>query len=262
MTIAAGVLQEESVVLAADTLHITGGIPIYKTKLFDLDHRDSITVSIAGAGDSDFIKTIAQKIDSSLPGAASLDDLARVVEDENLKFHRKHVFKHPGKAEDKPEYDLLIAACEPKEKKMRLLKTTRGTTLQVHSYEFIGIGSPVANAFATGIFSPMISHIEAECFAMYGIHQAKKFDQNCGGDTEVIGIQIDGRRVRFRQHYIKKVEEYFDAFTADFKDFMLPAELDEFESEHVLGDMLKETVRKWTRMRAELRKLHDDHYLY
>jgi hypothetical protein len=261
MTIAAGLLQEENIVLAADTLHITGGVPVYGTKLFHLAPRKSLTVSITGSGDSEFMKTIAQKIDKALPESATLDELAKIVDEENFKFHKHHVFKHPSKAEDKPEYDLLIAASAPYEKKLCLFKTTRGAFFRVDTYEFIGIGAPVANAFANGIYGREMPLIEAECFALYGIHQAKKFDPNCGGDTQAVVIQLDGRRTVLSNQYIKRAGEYFDAFTQDFKELVLPSSSKEFESEYVLGNTLKHAFNKWIKMRDELRKIHDEHFL-
>ena len=260
MTIAAGFFCKEGIVLAADTKYTTGGLVVYGDKLFNLPEKKGFTVSIAGAGDVDFIKAVTNEIDDCLPDSATLDELTEIVEDQNSSFQRDYVFPNPSPPNEKPDYSLLVGISVASEG-TRLLKTSRDTTTKVDGCEIIGTGYPVAQAFLKGMFTRDMPIEEVEYLAMYAVHKAKLFDEGCGGKIDCVSMVCNGPRRNISQRIIKKTEEYFEHFNEAFTSLIIPPPHQYQDESVVLGEMLNNYVRDLLKLRQELREMRDwDYY--
>ncbi|MGC2544639.1 MAG: hypothetical protein WA426_02245, partial [Silvibacterium sp.] len=108
MTIAAGFLCPDGIVLCADSEVSTDLEKFDESKIFTLNERSlsGPTVIFAGSGWFDFVKMTVDKIMTRASFASHAYEIEEIVEQTILEVHRKHVRYYP--AEQKPFFNLLI----------------------------------------------------------------------------------------------------------------------------------------------------------
>lgn len=191
MTIAAGILCEEGVVLAADG-RMTGPTGKYSgRKIFPIT-RAGLTVLLAGSGpDVVFLRRVRDELDHRLVDGMSADDAAAQLELGLDEVFSKHIRPSP-RAQDLQLLQFLAAiwsagyGCS-------LYQTSETVVSRVTDrVACIGYGQDLGHYIAAS-FSMLTMHIRGcEILAAYLIEQAKEHVNYCGGTTRLMTLLVDG----------------------------------------------------------------------
>jgi len=258
VTVAAGVLCDAGIALAADMKYEDPGGSGYCHTLFNLRKRSGFTASIVGTGDYDLIDAIVGEFDNCLPDAASLDELAGIVADRNLQYRERPLPRSPDPVRMPLDYSLLLGLASPAEG-VRLLKMDRGGTQRVERFEIIGGSQEPAQTFVRNMYSKDMPIEEAEYLAIYAVYKGKTAEEGSPGETDCTAILADGTRKTLSARIVKQTEEYIEAFTHAF-DIKLPPALWYNDETGVLEAMLKDYILDLLRRRQELRELRKADY--
>ena len=244
VTIAIGFRCTDGVVLAADTEYNVGNSKVHATKIFELQPRQDFRVVFTGAGDASYMKMAVEKIDQAMPtGNQTILEIKDTIEKINAQIHKKHIYPFPGKAAEKPFYQLL-AAIWTKGQRTRLIKTSETSLSEVPEYECLGYGD-LANYLASVHYSSTITTQEAMLLAVYSVSLSKKHVPSCSGNTNVAIVTNDGQIDRPLDSQISAAEIYFKEFEQSIADLMvtcLSADSTEEEIDNII-EMLRDTVK-------------------
>lgn len=194
MTIAAGFVCDDGVVLCADT-ELTSTYKQQGQKLW-LHEKANLSVAVSGAGDYTLLKLANDAIRDRLSGNMSGNRvLHSVIEPVIRSIHEDHIDRAPD-WRVLQGYDLaLLVAVKTRRIGVQLYETSRTGVAEVRDYRCVGAGSPVANYIAGTMFSPSLSSFWCQAFAAYLIQQTKAYGLDCGGGSSVVVIRKDGPSV-------------------------------------------------------------------
>lgn len=260
VTIASGFKCPDGIVLATDTEYTTAYAKTYAPKLFTCAPQQDFIVCLAGAGDADYMKMAAERIDEALPGTKpTFDSIRYAIETANTSIYKKHVYPYPGKSDEKPWYDLMAAVwvrdnTPPTERLLgegkettRLFKLTRTSITKVDSYSFLGTGEYLANYLARLHWSFGLTLKEAEALAVYVIKRVKTHVPYCGGDTKIATLSSSGVLERPPATQVSLGESYFSDFEEIISNMMVNS-IQEYADEEIiksLADGLTETILRY-----------------
>lgn len=189
MTIAAGIVCSDGILICADTEHTQGDAKFQRGKVFSED-KDKLIVT--GSGDAEFIKVgydkLANKIRFKLPADSS--EARTLVENATSSLYKHTQF---------------IVAIRCANDEIALIKTTSfgdGAFLETH-YAAIGSGVPIFEYWAQYFLfaKPMTLDI-ASLLMMFMLRETKGAGVGCGGRTEVYKMpRHAGALVRSRSLY-------------------------------------------------------------
>jgi|HubBroStandDraft_1064217.scaffolds.fasta_scaffold07007_2 hypothetical protein len=147
-------------------------------------------ISIAGAGDSHYVKAISQKMSRMFDKfTGSLDELEFKIGETTLNFYNESVLPFVGRLQDHnvPTYHLLIAATH--EGNERLWCVDRLAVTDEALFDCIGIGKPVADSLLNRLW-PLYPTLDSlAILAAYVIYKAKSSVDGCGLKTEIRFMQ-------------------------------------------------------------------------
>lgn len=258
MTAAVGMVCEDGVVLATDSMFKVGDNVTYGDKIYPLLQRPWLAGAVAGAGAVGFIKSVKEKIDDALPPrAVPITAVKASIDAANKEFYERHVLTHPN-PEWRPYYGLLIAVSSPSSGHA-LLHTDQNSCIEVQGIELEGTGGVTAEPYK-GLWRKDIPAFEAELAAIFMVKYAKIYDaQNCGGNTKVFCLYAHSL-FELDQAYIKSAEDYFEHFSNSSLGLLLPADIDaELDEQFFTGGIrgLHEDLRH---RRTEFRRWHRSAY--
>jgi hypothetical protein len=258
MTIAVGLLYEDGIVLASDTMYRTGGIANYGEKIYPLSPRPGLKVLVGGAGTVGFIRAAAEKIDNALPQhVPSLIGVQAIIESANKTFYEGFVLPH-GQAGQRPDYALLVAVSHHQDGNL-LLCTTESAVTTVSTYELLGSGGITAEPYKS-LWRRDMPDFEAELAAIFLVKYAKVYDaENCGGETRVFTFH-GSYLSQLDTGYISAGEDYFTWFNQFAMSMILPADIGALDEEMFEGDIRK-LVEELKHRRADLIRWHPHAYL-
>lgn len=192
MTIAAGFVHKDGVLLCSDTQQEGGATKFHgpKVGVTDIPYGK---IAFAFAGHCDFATTAIQSCVSRLrkvSAADTINALTVVVEAE----YRRLVFNHPCFLTDPGiPYWLLISLWQ------RSTKSTSLWVTQEHSlhscFEFfrpVGIGTDLANVIVRPFIGDDLTEEGVMALAAYMMARVKDTVSGCGGVSQYIAIRNDG----------------------------------------------------------------------
>jgi hypothetical protein len=223
MTIAAGYVCPEGVVLCADTEELRGEYKFRTPKLIVLPESEDATrikVVFAGAGDGYFIdKLVAEMWKAALHSSGGIDQAVDAMEDAILRIHQKFWPVYP--AAERPQADLLFAALVGGE--IRLYKATGPIVNEVEGYELTGIGDVLARYIAARTYKDNLSLQEAAVLATYTLEQAKEYVDGCGGESHVVLLFKTGKHRRLDFMKITALNTMLRSYEQSAMQLMLAA---------------------------------------
>lgn len=189
MTIAAGFLYQDGVLLCADT-ELTGwSMKLNDTKLGYIDRGD-ITVGVACAGNTAFSVAAMQKCFRALSDAP-VEEFLGIIERTLEREYRKVVYRHPNQGTDPGlQYWHLVAMGGGGETGLYL--TEQATIREVHTYACIGLGEAFAHQLLSGNFRPDMRERDALSLASWVVGNVKSRVPGCGGATQFLIFRKDG----------------------------------------------------------------------
>ncbi len=179
MTVAAGFVCKDGVILCADTEVTTGNTGKYQQS--KVVHLHGVSYAVY-AGDVAFVAEIAPQLRARIRATKSISALATDVGAEWKRCFTEHYTK-PPKSEKTFAY-LLLTLWDPD--RVKLYSALARNFYEVGTFEIFGTGADVARAAVAPFYTPDIKVEDATVLGIYGISQAKKYAQLCGGETEVV----------------------------------------------------------------------------
>ncbi len=180
MTIAAGFLCPDGIVICADSEVTTDFEKFEESKIFTLHHEidtPNHTAVFAGSGWLDFVKMTVDKIMRRALFVSDAHEIEEIVEQTILEVHRKHIRYYP--AEPKPYFSLLVGIRD--DNGVRLLLTAGTSVRRITQYACIGIGDTLANYLCRGLMPQQEPSEEAALLAVQILDQVKNNVPGCGG---------------------------------------------------------------------------------
>lgn len=180
MTIAAGFLCDEGIIIAADREVQADADKYEESKIFTL-HPDSVDMNpaavFAGSGWLDFVKMAVDKISRESAGVSHTYEIETIIEKTILEIHRKHIRYYP--TSPKPYFTLIIGLRD--ESGLILLETAGTSIVRVRRQVCIGAGKTLGS-YLSRVLSPTDLSLEATAtVATQIIDQVKKNVPECGG---------------------------------------------------------------------------------
>ena len=189
MTIAAGLLCREGVLLAADTEHTSWQTKSHASKIEIIPFQDG-KVGLAGAGNTAFVSSAIRKFRDALTRTKTTDPLA-IIESVHEKEYRRNVLKHPNHATEQDlHYWFLIGLWRGD--KTKLYVTSLTAVADVAGFDCIGVGEPLASHIIGPAYSTGMQYSEALPIVAYALAHVKEHVRECGGVTTVRFIANDG----------------------------------------------------------------------
>jgi hypothetical protein len=254
VTIAAGFVCEEGVLLCADTEHTGWTSKFHDSKL---DHFEipGGKIAFALAGHSSFAWSAIQKCRDRLQGVAPQDivvELEQLLETE----YRRHVLGHPNYSD--VGYELLIAVWTPPER-VALYVTSETCIRKVDSFECIGIGRELASFIIRPTFLRLMPERKALSLAAYALVEVKESISGCGGMSVYLLLQNDGNvgtLTSLHQGKCEQLEGYSKAYDFIARELLMAlADEDTEDSDferyltEIFNQRILEVRHKWTKER-------------
>jgi hypothetical protein len=177
MTIAAGFVCREGVLLCADTEHTGWSAKFHESKLGEFEIPGG-KLAFALAGNTSFAWSVMQKcrrLLQTVPPEKTLSELERILDRE----YRRNVLSNPGRDQNY-HYWLLIAIWSPGHR-VRLYATNETAIREVTTFDCIGIGRELADYLIRPCFTSLMPERLALPLAAYALAGVKESITGCGG---------------------------------------------------------------------------------
>lgn len=190
VTIAAGFVCLDGVLLCADTQETIAGYTKTKTEKILAEFEGSFGIAVTGSGDSEALKTLSQCVVSNVMGEYHHDALMFSITAKNIiertasKFVREHLLIYPQS--ERPFIEGLLIAMT--ENQWHGLYKLTGTMLReiVADGDAVGSGSLLAQSLKDKLYDPFMSLDELAIVAAYIIYEAKRYSDGCEGNTDMV----------------------------------------------------------------------------
>lgn len=202
MTIAAGFVCSDGVLLASDTLYSNTGMGLkYGRKFWILDHGD-VLVAFGGSGMEAALLRTRDEIDRKLNPGMSRIKVVDTIDTALKKVHDK-LPDHP----DWKTYGLVVVRVGD----VSVLYENAGGSNMLspvqHKCQCVGYGRSLGWYFASTLFAEGASIKTARIVAAHLIKNVKEYSASCGGDTHLFEVpNIDSPREITNQDEIEKLE--------------------------------------------------------
>lgn len=218
MTIAAGFLCTDGILLCADTEHTGWAAKSHHSKV---DHFEvpGGKVCFALSGASALAWSAIQECSKQLQAAPS-NDLVADIETILDAEYRRNVLGHPNYTDF--DYSLLLGIWIPNEHP-RLYFTTATAITEVKEFQCIGIGAELASYLIRPGFYGLTLR-SAAALAAYTLGSVKDSIRGCGGMSIYVLLRNDGTVGLLTSEHdggTKEVEEYAKAFDFQIKRLLL-----------------------------------------
>lgn len=218
MTIAAGFLCTDGVLLCADTEHTGWTSKSHQSKMDQFDVPGG-KVCFALAGASTLAWSAMQKCKKQLQATSSTDlvaDIEAILDAE----YRRNVLGHPDYAS--LDYSLLLAIWTSNGG-VQLFSTTATALTEVRQFQCLGVGAELASyLIRPGFLSPSLK--QASSLAAYALACVKESISGCGGMSVYLLLRRDGTSgVLTSEHDgpTKEIERYARAYDFTMRRLLL-----------------------------------------
>jgi 20S proteasome alpha/beta subunit len=250
MTIAAGFLCSDGVLLCADTEHTGWAAKSHHSKVDHFEVQDG-KVSFALSGASALAWSALQKCRKQLQTTPS-SDLAADIESILDTEYRSNVLGHPNYANF--DYSLLVGVWKPNERP-RLYFTTATAMTEVKEFQCIGIGAELASYLIRPGFQGLTLR-SATALAAYTLGSVKDSIAGCGGMSIYVLLRNDGSIGLLTSEHegpTKDVEKFARLFDYQIKRLLLWTADVHSEDVHYEQNVMNLVVQPMRDKRAEWR---------
>ena len=215
VTIAAGFPCKTGLVICADTQETIAGYvktDTEKIKLFQAADK-KYNVVFTGAGNGDLIDTAINEMTEAL-SAEKPEGLVRIailLKKTMLKLFQDCIQPYASfPNDDRPSVTMLIGVQSPRS--TALYKAAGTSFSPLHEAECIGYGIALGKSLIKQLFKPEMTIDEAALAALYVLHEAKRWVDGCGGNSDILLLTHDGQILRMGTEWIISLERHFDEF--------------------------------------------------
>lgn len=256
MTIAAGFVCADGLVLGADRLITATGHKQYRRKTFMFSSA-KVTISVTGAGSYGLLKLAAEEITERVKAAVIRDGHVnfdwikhQVVERVVDSIYTKHIDR-ASDWERVNGYSLRLLIGAKCGHGLKLWESELRSVTEVSGFQCVGGGEPVANYMAATLFSPTMSHIWGRIIAAYLLQQTKVYGDGCGGNSDMIVIPREGPPIVLEHEDIAPLEQIANVIHERFGPVMAACSNPTKE-----GQDLEDAIN-WFRDGVEQARLHN-----
>jgi 20S proteasome alpha/beta subunit len=196
MTIAAGFVCMDGIVLCADTQETITGYTKNSTEKIRQMADQGLCVAITGAGETELIETVGERIQHALfceysPKEMRMTEQVRdIIQQEMSSAFRRYIAPYAAfPRDDRPGCDLLIVVTVKNEvNNYECLFKASGTTVRQIEFggDCVGTGVILAKSLMERFcdsFADLDELVLAMCYVM---SQTKKWVDGCGGNTDLV----------------------------------------------------------------------------
>jgi len=257
MTIAAGFLCKEGVLLCADTEHTAWAMKLQGAKLGCFGFPGG-KLAYVYAGNTRFAFSAIQKCKSRLE--ACTDDLLGEIESVLDNEYRRNVLDHPNEATDGAlAYSFLLAFWDGS--KTRLFVTSQTAMQELDGYECLGGGDSLAHYVLRPSYAVGIPYRRALVIAAHALAAVKDYVPGCGGMSIFKFLRHDGAEGLLTSSHkgiCENIEKYWKAHEFTSREVLLALANEEITEEHFgryLTNMIVprflQVKRRWDAERAD-----------
>jgi 20S proteasome alpha/beta subunit len=255
VTIAAAFPFREGAVICADSEMTHGDALKDHQEKVHFCYNDAVTVTLAGAGDDEYIKAafhkIAAQINPSEKAPGRVSDVEAILERVATGIYKKSVAALPPEQRFGAGFDLLVAVTAEDSRRPRLFKV--GTAVApLYGFDAIGTGGPLAKYASEGLHEPTLSLSRAIILASYAVYVAKGHAPKVGGHTSIAVVTENGAAFDWDRE-IYATEASFDSFDSKIKPLFLAC-ADEQTSESEYRQQVELFVQELGRMREHKKR--------
>jgi 20S proteasome alpha/beta subunit len=223
MTIAAGFVCLDGIVLCADTQETITGYTKNSTEKIRLWRDGGLNIAITGAGDTELIETISARVERALysvypaTGFWPTDRVRDIIQNDMSESFRKYILPYaPFPKDDRPWCELLILVTVSNGvSEYECLFRASGTIVReinLHA-ECIGSGLILAKSLIERFYHMGMNLDEVVLAACYIMYRTKKWVDGCGGKTDIV---ISSKKNQFfggiAGYEIEELERQFEQF--------------------------------------------------
>src|ERR1019366_7521364 len=218
MTIAAGFVVQDGIVLCADTKY-SGSMKVDRTKLFPTRFDSSLSVVFALAGHEGYGKMAAEDCNDAIaaidPSARSAIRVKRAIRGVVSGINRNYIDVMPTPSDREDARFNLLAAVWHEIDGLHLFQVLRTSIVEVASHECIGIGDYLAG-YLIGHPPPMDARM-AIILATHMLSALKSYDANCGGYSQFITLRPDGTITQSKWYDSKVGDDHVFAYEQEVR---------------------------------------------
>jgi hypothetical protein len=260
MTIAAGFVCREGILLCADTEQTDWAMKLHGSKVGHFQFPGG-QLAYAYSGNTRFAFSAIHKCRKELESGVTGDALAHIETILDVEF-RRNAFEHPDYSKDKAGIGYqFILALRIEDAPFRMYVTTETAIHQVSEYDCIGFGEYLAHYLIRPWWVGGLPIHSVLSMAAYALTGTKEYVPGCGGVLVYLVLMHDGRVGVLTSHHpgaSENVERFAKGYDAAaqylLKEMASEISTDEqFEHylKHVWSEQIMETRRRWTRTRQQ-----------
>lgn len=212
VTIAAGFPCKDGLILCADTQEVIQGYVKTETEKMTVIQGGDWNVAITGAGDGDLIEMAIQELHDVVDRIRPPQTLQGQIKDTLLELFRKCIQPYASYPfEDRPVAQLLIGI---QSKGAVNLYKWRGTLFRrFDTPECVGAGIALGKSLTAQFFQQQLPLKQAALIAIYILHQAKKWVDGCGGNSDIVLLyEQELKWARVPTSDVESLEKHFESF--------------------------------------------------
>jgi hypothetical protein len=196
MTIAAGILCSDGLVLCSDTEY-TGttkqtGPKVWITTSPVTD--DGCCVAMAGAGETLLLRAIRDRLSAAVLTGMTRGEALQHIQTDLHEFYEDHVYNYPDYV-NKRTIQLLIGIRDVNG--FSLLQNSDHSLGPIDTSACIGqgtdLGEYLIDSTVRGVVRPPVNTTTGKMLAIYVLMQVKKYSLFCGGNSQVLVIPKQGQ---------------------------------------------------------------------
>lgn len=193
MTIAAGFVHGEGILICADSEFQVGGYKGIGNKVGAIEGSWGKIIT-AVWGNPDYAVDALQRLELEL-NRGFKTDLLTAVREILARAYSDLIFTRPDYAQSAQilYYGFVLGLYDDSTKQLRLCSTNDASLRELDSYYCGGFGRDAANAILGNLYSQEASKVDTAILAAYMLDQVKKEVPSCGGPSSFINLTSDGR---------------------------------------------------------------------
>ena len=213
MTIAAGFPCKNGLVLCADTQETISGYVKTDTGKIRVISTPHHHIVFTGAGDGDLIDTAIDEMSDAIrtENPVGLTRVAYVLKKTMLRVFDESIKPYAAfPLDDRPSITLLIGI---QSTAATVLYKASGTSFRLlQNAECIGYGLALGKSLTQQLFTKDMTVEHAGLTAVYVLHQAKRWIDGCGGNSDIVVLSNDGNILQMSTRMVDQLEKHFDEF--------------------------------------------------
>ena len=191
MTIAAGFVCIDGIVIAADSEHSV--VRSERGPIFGVSKRE-YEVILTGTGTSHLIRMAFDELCDVVDEKDNIRTIRTKIKEVVSNICQQHIFSlYQANDSRRPSFDLLIAVkMRTREGDKQLFKTTDAALSTVDHCDFVGTGSSLAISLASWLYDQKLTTDVTKVVARQILHWVRKHTPSCGQTTLAVTLRDSG----------------------------------------------------------------------